>query len=464
MTGIMQVLSERDATKSELCRIAFLDPRLRILAEQPQYTIAAFLRVSEGLVSKCRRQAELDAEAGIDRERGRPSLLSQPAEEAIRDWIRAKTAVRDWPILRDVKEQIVAELEKIDPNIVPSQSYYAKVIKRLLTDEFTIKNAQPLEEARCTISEEIIQLHFEKLREIAIGEIAPQLILNIDETGFGASKSGRAKSRKVIVPLEFRATPVFRDSADSHFVTALCAISAAGDVLPPALITKRGTEHPDAGECSYIPNTRRHTSPKAFVTREIYADYLRTVISPYIAKWRETLGQDARALILFDGHKAHLSEILNAWAAENQILLYTLPPHSSHLLQPLDQGFFRRLKIQYGLFPAIKHMSKISGILERIWMAIQATTVTRLVWNAWQHTGIVPGIEEGVCQRCTLSPEHVLADGALQAVMDGRTPTWEGGRGRGVSTGEFGLLNEDEMLIWEAGQCPFCCHPLRAGQ
>jgi hypothetical protein len=160
------------------------------------------------------------------------------------------------------------------------------------------------------------------------------------------------------------------------------------------LIIKRETDHPDADEFTFIPNTRRDTSSKAFVTRQIDMDFLRMRISPYIEKWREILGDNARALMLLDDRKSHLGEILNAWAAQHRILLYNLVPHSAHLLQPFDQGFFGRLRIQYGLFSPVKHMAKISDILERIWMAIEAKNLTRVVSNASHHRISSNGQEE----------------------------------------------------------------------
>jgi hypothetical protein len=54
--------------------------------------------------------------------------------------------------------------------------------------------------------------------------------------------------------------------------------------------------------------------------RQIFSNYLRNVRLPYIAHWRESVGADARAIIIFDSHRAHLSEVLNAWAAANRIL------------------------------------------------------------------------------------------------------------------------------------------------
>jgi hypothetical protein len=66
------------------------------------------------------------------------------------------------------------------------------------------------------------------------------------------------------------------------------------------------------------------------------------------------------------------------------------------------------------------------------------------------HTGIVSMIREGECREYALDAGHVLADPALQSSPDGAVPTFEGARGPGVNTSEFGLLTEDKVLIWEA--------------
>jgi hypothetical protein len=66
------------------------------------------------------------------------------------------------------------------------------------------------------------------------------------------------------------------------------------------------------------------------------------------------------------------------------------------------------------------------------------------------------------CCGCTLDAEHVLGDPALQPSPNGAAPIFEGEQGQDVSTTQFGLLNRDKMLIWEAGQCLFCCQPLEA--
>jgi hypothetical protein len=57
-------------------------------------------------------------------------------------------------------------------------------------------------------------------------DISPHCIVNLDETGVGASKSGRQKSRTVVMRQSLSKTPIFKDSTDSRFVTALGGIMA----------------------------------------------------------------------------------------------------------------------------------------------------------------------------------------------------------------------------------------------
>jgi hypothetical protein len=64
---------------------------------------------------------------------------------------------------------------------------------------------------------------------------------------------------------------------------------------------------------------------------------------------------------------------------------------------------------------------------------------------------------------CTLDLNRVLSDPAMQTVVGVTTPIPEGGWGEGISTIAFGILNQDEMMIWEVGKRTFC-HPLGLGE
>ena len=278
---------------------------------------------------------------------------------------------------------------------------------------------------------------------------------DIDETGFGMSKSGRLKRQKVVVPREMTRVPVYKEKKETHFVSAIACISLRGKVLPPGLITKRGTDHPDASTRSFYAKCRRYTSDRAFVTRTIFEDYIKNVLLPDIEQYRSAHPDESKsAVLLMDGHTSHKSLSLRAFCGMNDITVLVIPPHSSHLLQPLDRGFFRRCKAQFSSFPAEEGASRITNTLERIFEAFQACRVTGFIWRCWSHAGIVPVVRDGKLTGYTPAVDKVMQEPALNHQVV------ESAQGRRTVNASFGILNEDEHLLYEAGQCPFCCSKL----
>jgi len=53
---------------------------------------------------------------------------------------------------------------------------------------------------------------------------------------------------------------------------------------------------------------------------------------------------DDYRVLLCDGHGSHISAAFISYSIQNRIDVILLPPHFSHLLQPLDVGVLRPLK------------------------------------------------------------------------------------------------------------------------
>jgi hypothetical protein len=155
-----------------------------------------------------------------------------------------------------VKKEIVAELERAGVEAAPSKSYYTRCLARLLVSDFAVRVAQLLEEDRFNVKIENIVQHFANLEELEISHISPHFLINLDETGFGALKSGRQKSCKVIVPQSLSKKFIFKETSGSHFITALCAISTSGHVLKSGLVAKREIDHPNVDQCSFFRNVQ----------------------------------------------------------------------------------------------------------------------------------------------------------------------------------------------------------------
>ena len=53
-------------------------------------------------------------------------------------------------------------------------------------------------------------------------------------------------------------------------------------------------------------------------------------------------------MLVLDRHESHVNAEFQQYCKENNIITLCLPPHSSHLTQPLDIGLFAVLKVAYG--------------------------------------------------------------------------------------------------------------------
>ena len=75
------------------------------------------------------------------------------------------------------------------------------------------------------------------------------------------------------------------------------------------------------------------------MSSDTFFSWLANLFYPSIAS------KVAFPIILFlDGHTSHLNVAVSEFCQERQIILYCLPPHASHILQPLDVSVFGPLK------------------------------------------------------------------------------------------------------------------------
>lgn len=453
---------EKQMRKSDVLRLILTHPELNELSQCGNRIIAAIVGCSEGLVSQVASKVAQRAEDCLVLDTpspGRRALLSDSQIANVQSWVRQMCAAKDYPSIRAVKHQLTLELEQVSPESCPTPAWYHYQLKRVLSEGFKVKTARPLEEERYQVDKQTIATYFELLNDPRIKAANPELFFNVDESGFGTSKSGRMRACKVVVPAEMRETPTTKEPAESHYVTCIACANLAGRALKPGLITKRNTDHPDAEKCSFYGSARRYTSPKAFVTKQIFGDYFRNVILWEIDRYRASHPDEPQtAVVIMDGCTAHLSDELKALCAGKDVFVLVLPPHSSHLIQMLDLGFFRRAKHEYSHFPSEKGISKISNTLDRVFQAYCACRIKAFIWRCWRHSGIQPIVSEGKATGYDTVEHEILEDPALVH------PVSEAARGKPVAGATWGILNQDEMMLFEAGQCPFCCCPFNENE
>lgn len=159
----------------------------------------------------------------------------------------------------------------------------------------------------------------------------PALVFNMDETGLPLSpappKGVCKKGTK---------TPNSITSGDKSQITVIGCINAAGHCIPPMIIWDRKTLHADMTK-GELPGTIYGLSSKGWVDQELFQIWFEHHFLRYAPPIRPIL-------LLMDGHSSHYCPDTVFLAAKEKVILFTLPPNTTHLTQPLDKGCYGPLK------------------------------------------------------------------------------------------------------------------------
>ncbi|KAI8416172.1 hypothetical protein FOFC_02490 [Fusarium oxysporum] len=219
--------------------------------------------------------------------------------------------------------------------------------------------------------------------------IRPDEIYNFDETGF---MMGVIASGMVVTGAERRGRPKSVQPGNREWITVIQAINAEGQAIPPNL----------PGDWAIA------TSPNGWTDNEIGLEWLK-----HFDRCTTKQSKNRYRLLILDGHESHHSVDVERYCKANKIITLCMPPHSSHLLQPLDVGCFGLLKKAYGreiehlIRCSVTHISK-TEFFPAFYTAYQATMTEKNIKAAFRGAGLAP-----------LDPESVISKLDVQL----RTPT-----------------------------------------
>ena len=202
----------------------------------------------------------------------------------------------------------------------------------------TIRTPAPLSQARVAASDsDVISRYFDILEQTLADnhlEDKPCQIFNMDETGMPLDpKSVRgifAKGEK---------NPVGFSSGNKSQITVVACVSAAGYCIPPMVVWDRKNLNVDLVE-GEVPGTFYGLSENGWMDQELFDGWFCHHFLRYAPPTRPIL-------LLLDGHSSHYSPDTIHSAAEEQVIVFALPPHTTHLSQPLDRGCFAPLKVAW---------------------------------------------------------------------------------------------------------------------
>jgi len=254
--------------------------------------------------------------------------------------------------------------------------------------------------------------------------VLDQDIYNFDETGFAM---GVAATSKVVTSSDRIGRAVVVQPGNREWVTAIECINASGWYLPPFVILS-GKVHQASWYNGLPLDWIIGVSDNGWTTDELGFEWVK-----HFNQHTASRTAGVYRLLILDGHSSHATPEFDQYCAENKILTLCMPPHTSHLLQPLDVSCYSPLKRAYGreieelARQGVYHIDKKDFLTA--YTRIRPIVFTQQnIQAGFQATGLVPRSPDRVLSSLTVartpSPPQTTTDNnaATQAAAQTETP------------------------------------------
>lgn len=216
-------------------------------------------------------------------------------------------------------------------------------------------------------------------------KLGPENIYNLDETGVTSVQT----TGKVIATKGVKQVGQVTSAERGELVTLCCIVNALGNSVPPFFIFPR-VNFRDTMLIGAPAGSDGAATTSGWMTSQVFLLVLKHFI-----KYSKSSSSN-KTLIIMDNHETHISiEAINL-AKDNGVILFTIPPHCSHRLQPLDKAIFGPFKHFYneavrawlvsnpGKRVTIHHIAGLVGT------AYPSAFSTANILSGFSSTGIFP--------------------------------------------------------------------------
>ncbi|KAI0997084.1 hypothetical protein K3495_g11101 [Podosphaera aphanis] len=160
----------------------------------------------------------------------------------------------------------------------------------------------------------------------------------MDETGVAL---GVCTNTRVIASSKKKKTYI-KSPENREWVSVIECVSAAGRKLRCGVIFKGQSLQTSWFPSKSVPDWLYTTSENGWTSKAIGTEWLRRIFIP------ETAPQlNQHRLLLLDGHGSHVDVEFLWLYKQKKVELLFLPPHATHILQPLDLSVFSIVKSRY---------------------------------------------------------------------------------------------------------------------
>src|SRR5947207_1398580 len=329
--------------------------------------------------------------------------LTKAEEKVLADWITQLTATGHparHEFIRELAEEIRRKrhIEIRDFELIPlGKSWVQQFLKRHPHLQTVISRS--IEASRIKeVTKEVVINFFEALEAcLTKYQISWENVYNMDETGNSCIiwtnigfAIGTAQTSYVVVDSQLR-KKYQAQPGRQEWITVTECVCTDGTSIPPLVIFK--------GEnlmSSWIPKEvdkdwHFSCNSKGWTSNVHGGQYVEKCFD--VATRDKANGQ--YRLLLCDGHDSHISAQFVRYCLDHKIVLFLLPPHSSHILQPLDVGVFGPLKTAMATQLSKLFASEISKLQKVEWVEkyilARAKGITALnIQGGWRGAGLFP--------------------------------------------------------------------------
>ena len=270
---------------------------------------------------------------------GRDPILTKEEEEYLCNYL-FYMAERGFPLTRRMVMSFAWSIAEragkasiFNPELGPGDHWWLNFRKR--NPKVTLRKTDKLDRGRAECLDlDVVNDYFELLKKtLAENNLmhSPRCIYNCDESFLPLDGT----REKAVTSVKAKHSYAQAHGTTDH-ITLLCGASAAGLALPPMIIFPKA--FPGGSYTFKGPDDAVYAkSESGWVDSELFLSWMNKVFLPHAAAQRPLL-------LIIDGHKSHMTLDLVDVARANDVILFCLPPHTTHALQPLDVSVFKSLK------------------------------------------------------------------------------------------------------------------------
>lgn len=344
-----------------------------------------------------------------DRSVGGQTVFSESQELAFVDVIdtlvRWKSPITEFELRLLVKQYLDKKgvtITRFSHNM-PGTDWIKLFIKRRKLSNRLADNVKP---ERTKIDRETLSPFFENLSK-EVENVPPENIINYDETNVkNEPKSKTVLCRRGVKRVERQI------SHSKQSFSLMMSGTSDGKLLPPMIVYK--ALHLYEGWCRGGPSgTVYECTDSGWFDQRTFEIWFEKILLPYAN------ALTGKVVIIGDNLSCHYTYGVIDMCQKSNIVFVTLPPNCTHILQPLDVGFFAPAKKSWNIIlEGWRKESRTSGsipkeifplLLHRFWNMVQDHGYSKNLESGFAATGISP-----------LNPDRVFAKllDTKQATLD----------------------------------------------